>query len=180
MPRVNASNTRSSDVLITQHASPLGPLWSNWTKKGLYQLSWQTPTSDHARHHTSVSNKQVNMLDTMLRDYFEGKNVSWHDLVLDPTDWPPFTKQVYERCLEIPFGKTITYKQLAKLAGNEKASRAVGSAMSRNRILLIIPCHRVVSTSGHLQGYSAKGGINTKHLLLELERQGRWPCDLFD
>ncbi len=52
--------------------------------------------------------------------------------------------------------------------------------MSRNRILLIIPCHRVVSTSGNLQGYSAKGGINTKRLLLELERQRQWPHDLFD
>jgi methylated-DNA-[protein]-cysteine S-methyltransferase len=120
------------------------------------------------------------MLDTRLQDYFEGKNVSWHDIVLDPTGWTPFTQRVYAHCLEIPFGNTITYKELAGLAGNERASRAVGAAMSRNRILLIIPCHRVVSTSGNLQGYSAKGGISTKHLLLELERQGQWPHNLFD
>ena len=180
MPRSKVSKPRTRDVLTTQHASPLGPLWSNWTSKGLHQLSWQTPASDHAQQDTPVSNEQVDMLDTMLQDYFEGKNVPWHDLVLDRTDWPPFTQRVYEHCREIPFGKTITYKELAGLAGNERASRAVGAAMSRNQILLIIPCHRVVSTSGNLQGYSVKGGINTKHLLLELERQGQWPHDLFD
>ncbi|MGI9443963.1 MAG: methylated-DNA--[protein]-cysteine S-methyltransferase [Rubripirellula sp.] len=180
MPRSKASNACTGNVQITQHASPLGPLWSHWTPKGLHQLSWRTPASDHAQQDSSVPNKQVGMLDTLLQDYFEGKNVSWHDLVLDPTGWTPFTQRVYRHCLEIPLGHTITYQELARLAGNEKASRAVGAAMSRNRILLIIPCHRVVSTSGNLQGYSAKGGINTKRLLLELERQGQWPHDLFD
>jgi len=180
MPRSKASKSCSGNVLITQHASPLGPLWAHWTTKGLHQLSWQTPASDHVQQVPSVHTKQSSMLDTLLQDYFKGKNVPWHDIVLDPTGWTPFTERVYEHCLKIPFGNTITYKELAGLAGSERASRAVGAAMSRNRILLIIPCHRVVSTSGNLQGYSAKGGINTKHLLLELERQGQWPHNLFD
>ncbi len=180
MPQSKASNPVTSNVLITRHASPLGPLWSHWTTRGLQQLSWQTPAIGHTQPGTSVPNKQIDILDTLLQDYFEGKNVPWHYIVLDPTDWTPFTQRVYGHCLEIPFGKTMTYKELAGLAGNERASRAVGAAMSRNRILLIIPCHRVVSTSGKLQGYSAKGGINTKHQLLELERQGQWPLELFD
>ena len=66
----------------------------------------------------------------------------------------------------------MTYKQLAKLAGNEKASRAVGAAMSRNRILLVIPCHRVIAAGGGLRGFSAPGGLATKRLLLQLEREG--------
>lgn len=166
-------------LLTAQHASPLGPLWSTWTKHGLFQLNWQTPPSNHTQRETQVPNNQAESLDALLHDYFQGQKVAWHELVLDPTDWTPFTQRVYRHCLEIPFGSTVTYKQLAALAGNEKASRAVGAAMSRNRILLVIPCHRVVSASGNLQGYSAKGGISTKHLLLELERQGHWPQDLF-
>ena len=173
------SKPLTENVLARQHSSPLGPLWSHWTTKGLQQLNWQAPSIQHPQRDTLVPNAQVDMLDTLLQDYFTGKSISWHDLVLDRTGWTPFLKQVYRHCLEIPFANTITYKELATLAGNEKASRAVGAAMSRNRILLVIPCHRVISTTGKLQGYSAQGGISTKHLLLELERQGRWPLELF-
>ena len=180
MPLSKASKQRTEIVLIRQHPSPLGPLWSHWTTKGLQQLNWQAPSSDHSERGTPGPGTQADMLDALLHGYFTGKKVSWHNLMLDRTGWTTFTKHVYEYCIEIPIGKTITYKELATLAGNDKASRAVGAAMSRNRILLVVPCHRVVSTTGNLQGYSAKGGISTKHLLLELERQGRWPQDLFD
>lgn len=179
MPLSKASKPSIQNVLIRQHSSPLGPLWSHWTARGLQQLSWEPPAKDHTRQATLVPDEQGSMLDTMLQLYFKGKDVPWHDVALDRTGWPPFAGQVYDHCLTIPFGTTITYKELATQAGNERASRAVGAAMSRNRILLVIPCHRVVSTSGKLQGYSAKGGISTKQLLLELERHGQWPQHLF-
>ena len=166
-------------MLTAQHPSPLGSLWSTWTTQGLFQLSWQTPPHDRSRQETLHSCHQASVLDRLLHDYFQGRKVSWHELVLDPTGWTSFTQRVYRHCLDIPYGSTITYKQLAAMAGNERASRAVGAAMSRNRILLVIPCHRVVSASGNLQGYSAKGDISTKRLLLELERQGHWSQDLF-
>lgn len=162
-----------------QHSSPLGSLWSTWTANGLFQLSWQTPFLDRSRQEKLFPNHQASILDTLLQDYFEGRKVLWHELAIDPTGWTSFTQRVYRQCLKIPYGCTITYKQLATLAGNERASRAVGAAMSRNRILLVIPCHRVVSASGNLRGYNAKGGISTKRLLLELERQGHWPQNLF-
>lgn len=166
-------------MVTAQHASPLGSLWSTWTANGLFQLSWQIPPHDPWCQKTLPPNHQASLLDRLLHDYFQGHNAPWHELVLDPTGWTSFTRRVYRHCLEIPHGSTITYKQLAALAGNERASRAVGAAMSRNRVLLVIPCHRVVSASGNLQGYSARGGISTKRQLLELERQGHWPQDLF-
>ncbi|MCL4165073.1 UNVERIFIED_CONTAM: hypothetical protein GTU68_055700 [Idotea baltica] len=78
-------------------------------------------------------------------------------------------QRVYQCCRQIQPGDTMTYKQLAAAAGNEKASRAVGAAMSRNRILLVIPCHRVLAANGQLRGFSAPGGLATKQSLLDLE-----------
>jgi len=72
-------------------------------------------------------------------------------------------------CHAIPVGETRTYGQLAKLAGSPHAARAVGGAMARNRWPLIVPCHRVVGSSGKLTGYSGEGGLKTKHWLLEHE-----------
>lgn len=175
MVRSKVSKPHTHTLLIKQHSSPLGPLWSHWTSRGLQQLNWKKPTLGHTQHGTQVPNKLANKLDALLQNYFEGNKVQWHDIPLDHTTWTPFTRRVYGNCLNIPFGSTVTYKALAKLAGNEQASRAVGAAMSRNQVLLVVPCHRVVSTSGKLQGYSAEGGINTKHLLLELERHGQLP-----
>jgi len=76
-----------------------------------------------------------------------------------------FTKKVYEITKNIPRGKVATYGQVAKLAGNPKAARAVGLLMKKNPDLSIIPCHRVVASDGKLTGYSA-GGIGVKRKLL--------------
>ena len=74
-----------------------------------------------------------------------------------------------ERPTPFRVGETLTYGQLAKLAGSPHAARAVGGAMARNRWPLIVPCHRVVGSSGKLTGYSGEGGLKTKHWLLEHE-----------
>ena len=81
---------------------------------------------------------------------------------------PPFQKQVWDALLEIPFGETRTYQQLANTLGNPKAVRAVGSANGANQLGIIIPCHRVLSASG-MGGYSGEGGLETKRALLTLE-----------
>ncbi|MCK9368520.1 MGMT family protein [Candidatus Dojkabacteria bacterium] len=81
-----------------------------------------------------------------------------------------FTSKIYSVASQIPKGKVATYKQIAKLAGNSKAYRAVGSAMKRNPDSRIVPCHRVVGSDGKMHGYSAKGGIKTK--ILKLQKEG--------
>ena len=81
-----------------------------------------------------------------------------------------FSRKVLQACKEIPFGKQITYWQLAKRAGFPKAARAVGSVLAKNPLPLIIPCHRVIRADGKIGNFSAPGGSRTKKKMLELER----------
>ena len=80
-----------------------------------------------------------------------------------------FQEKVWKALQEIPHGETITYAQLAKSIGNEKAVRAVASANGANALSIIIPCHRVIASSGNLAGYA--GGLQAKQMLLQLEGQ---------
>lgn len=80
-----------------------------------------------------------------------------------------FQKRVWEELLKIPYGKTVTYKEIAQRIGNPKAFRAVGMANNKNPIVIIIPCHRVIGANNKLTGYS--GGIEIKNKLLELEEK---------
>lgn len=168
---------------VVAHTSPIGRLCSTWTQKGLYTLGWKDPvaggrdpveiTDPHDASHSALE------LDRLLAEYFRSGDVSFQDVVVDSTGWASFAVNVYRCCRRISSGDTKTYKELAIAAGNELASRAVGAAMARNRVLLVIPCHRVVSGQGQLRGFSARGGLATKRQLLELERNGNWPTDLF-
>lgn len=76
-------------------------------------------------------------------------------------------KKVWAALCDIPYGKTATYKEIAEAAGSPKAYRAVGSANNKNPISIIIPCHRVIGSSGKLVGYAAGTDIKNKLLLLE-------------
>lgn len=79
-----------------------------------------------------------------------------------------FTKNVWTALMDIPYGETRCYKEIAEIIGNGKASRAVGMANNRNPLPIIIPCHRVIGKSGKMVGY--RGGLSIKQQLLELER----------
>lgn len=101
-------------------------------------------------------------------DYLNGKR-KFFDL---PIDWElvtSFQKSVLEITQFIPFGEILTYGQIAAKLGKPKASQAVGGALGRNPMPIIIPCHRVVAANGNLTGFSAAEGILTKQWLLELE-----------
>ncbi|MGD0551045.1 MAG: methylated-DNA--[protein]-cysteine S-methyltransferase [Sedimentisphaerales bacterium] len=100
--------------------------------------------------------------------YFEGKPARFDTpLVLDSLS--PFTRKVLTASRKIPPGKTVSYSQLAGMIGKPRASRAVGSALARNPIPLIIPCHRVIHSDGSLGNFSAFGGTDTKKKLIALE-----------
>lgn len=100
-----------------------------------------------------------------LKDYFfNGKK--FFSIPLNP-DGTAFQKFVWAELLRIPYGRTISYKQLAERIGDKNLIRAVGRANALNPIPIIIPCHRVIGTNGSLVGYS--GGVEIKRLLLELE-----------
>ena len=105
---------------------------------------------------------------TQLDEYFAGKRRIF-DLPLSPQGGTPFQQTVWKQLQEIPYGKTISYAQLAQAIGNPKACRAVGSANGKNPISIIIPCHRVIAADGSLGGYT--GGLAIKKQLLDLEKQ---------
>ncbi len=159
------------------HASPLGPLTSQWTERGLYRLEWNadgSPTADVAPQQGPAA-----QLDELLQAYFRRGDVSMEGIDIDPSGWSEFTSAIYQRCRQIAPGETLTYRQLAESVSDANASRAVGAAMARNRVLIVIPCHRVLSTDGQLRRFSAPGGLSTKQDLLDLERARQWPRTLF-
>jgi methylated-DNA-[protein]-cysteine S-methyltransferase len=104
-------------------------------------------------------------LRRQLGEYFEGGRRVF-ELPLAPSG-TRFQQQVWEGIAGIPFGRTLTYAQLARQVGAPDAVRAVGAATGRNPLSIVVPCHRVVGTDGSLTGYA--GGVDRKRRLLELE-----------
>lgn len=105
--------------------------------------------------------------------YFLGERVDFADEPVDVDDAPPFLKAAWAACLTIPYGETRTYKWLAEEAGKPRAQRAAGQSMARNRLPIVVPCHRVIASDGSLRGFG-KGAsqLDLKRLLLELEGGG--------
>jgi len=102
---------------------------------------------------------------TQLQDYFDGQRTQF-DFKLNPVG-TEFQQKVWKGLCEIPFGKTMSYLELAKQLGDVKAIRAVASANSKNPLWIVVPCHRVIGTDGSLTGYA--GGLWRKKWLLEHE-----------
>ena len=101
-----------------------------------------------------------------LSQYFSGKVPAFlPPIKLDGTE---FQKRVWALLLEIPYGETVTYGELAKMLGKKMSAQAVGSAVGRNPVSILVPCHRVIGKDGTLTGYG--GGIEKKEFLLKLER----------
>ncbi len=102
---------------------------------------------------------------SQLNEYFSGKRQTFN-LILDPVG-TDFQLSVWAKLQLIPFGKTISYLDLARMTGNENNTRAVGNANGRNKINIVVPCHRVIGSNGKLTGYG--GGLWRKEILLKLE-----------
>jgi methylated-DNA-[protein]-cysteine S-methyltransferase len=110
-------------------------------------------------------------LQEQITAYFEGNCAKFsQEIPLSFTGLSAFGISVLRTCSQIQIGKTMTYSRLAQKAGNPRACRAVGTALAKNPMPLIIPCHRVIRSDGKLGGFSAPGGIAAKKKLLGLER----------
>ena len=105
-------------------------------------------------------------LPSRLERYFAGERVNFTDVEIDVSDQPPFIAAVQLAALNIPYGTLVTYRDLARMAGSEEAARAAGSAMARNMVPIIVPCHRVVA-AGNIGGFAL--GLEWKRKLLRLE-----------
>ncbi len=108
-------------------------------------------------------------LRLLLESYGAGEITDFSEIEIDLSRLTAFQKRVVRELRKVPYGKTLSYGQLAARAGSPKAARAVGSVMAQNRVPLVIPCHRVVGSSGHLGGFSAPRGVAFKKQLLALE-----------
>ncbi len=116
--------------------------------------------------HTPVA---FSSLQSRLERYFRGEELDLTDEVLDLQDAPPFFDAAWRACRRIPAGETRTYAWLAAEAGRPEALRAAGQAMARNKLAIVVPCHRVVRSDGSLGGFGGSVGLPLKQRLLSLE-----------
>ena len=122
------------------------------------------PVSEHAKICETAVLKEA---AGQLKDYLAGE-LREFSLPLEP-EGTPFMKSVWRALSQIPYGRTVSYKDIATAVGNPKASRAVGMANNRNPLPILIPCHRVIGANGALVGYG--GGLDIKVKLLEIEKK---------
>ena len=124
------------------------------------------PPNEKFGHPDTGNSVVLKEAERQLGEYFSGDRTDF-ELPLAP-DGTAFQRRVWDALCEIPYGETISYGELARRIGQPSASRAVGLANGKNPISIVVPCHRVIGSSGKLVGYG--GGLERKHTLLELER----------
>lgn len=112
--------------------------------------------------------KRLTHVRTQLDEYFAGTRTVF-DLEVDLSGLTSFQQQVLQATQGIPWGRVSSYKAVAVSIGKPSAARAVGGALGRNPIGIVVPCHRVLASDGGLGGYSGAGGLVTKRFLLDLE-----------
>lgn len=111
-----------------------------------------------------------NQLIKRLMVYSMGKPIDFNDVKIKYLYGTVFERKVWDTVREIPYGEIRTYKWIAERLGDRYLSRAVGNALGKNPILIIIPCHRVIKSDGGLGGFSSVGGLPLKRYLLRLEK----------
>jgi len=153
--------------------SPIGELLVAASERGVASISFDPDPDQSLERLARIagprvlrSPRSVDAARRELDEYFHGRRRAF-DLALDLRSLPPFTVSVLEQLARVPYGETTTYGALASCVGHPKAARAVGTVMNRNRIPIVLPCHRVVGSTGDLTGYA--GGLDRKRTLLELE-----------
>jgi len=150
-------------------ASPVGKLTLVASDQGLVAILWENDRPRRVRLSEMAAEEQHPVLvevERQLGEYFAGTRTTF-SVALDMRG-TRFQRDVWEALLAIPFGETRSYGQLARQLGNPRATRAVGAANGRNPVSIIVPCHRVIGSSGKLTGFA--GGLDTKARLLDLEK----------
>lgn len=164
-------------ILTTTFQTPLGEIFAATSKKGIVMLCFFIPYNIEAKIEILKktlnadvipgNNQILDILKVQLDEYFNKKRKDF-EIPLQLVG-SSFQIQSWKALLDIPYGKTISYKEQAIKIGNEKAHRAVANANAQNMIAIIVPCHRVISSDGKLNGYN--GGVEKKEFLLKLESQ---------
>lgn len=144
----------------------LGTIAVSASDKGLRSLA--LPTRKFRGPRPAPPPREFSELIDQLKAYCAGSRVSFSNYDLDLSDATLFQTKVWQVTRSIPYGETRSYRWVAEQIGQPAASRAVGQALGKNPLPVIIPCHRVVASDGGVGGYS--GGLETKRRLLEMEK----------
>ena len=158
--------------------SPVGPLTIVTSEVGVRALLWPDDDATHVPDAESADGNDVDEMPVAVRatvddvsrqleEYFAGDRTEF-DVSLDPVG-TDFQRAAWDALREIPYGETVSYGEQAERMGDRNKARAVGAANGRNPISIIVPCHRVVGSTGALTGFA--GGVETKRFLLDLERR---------
>ena len=156
-------NTRIGKILVTR------------TDRGLNNLLFHQPTwgrffeelKKDKRLELVEAKSKFSKLEKQLNAYFSGKKVKFSEK-LDLSGGTPFEQKVWKKMLKVPYGKTISYRKLAAMAGDSRKARAAGNACGKNPVSIVVPCHRIIKSDGGLGGYG--GGIELKKRLLKIEK----------
>jgi AraC family transcriptional regulator of adaptative response/methylated-DNA-[protein]-cysteine methyltransferase len=165
-------------IRMTMIETPIGPMVAAANDQGVCFLEFADrraleTTCNAMRKHFKATvlpgeNAMLKKLREELGKYFAGELQQFSVPVF--VRGTPFQENVWRELRKIPFGKTVSYEDIARRVGNGRAVRAVARANGTNRICILIPCHRVIAKDGSLSGYG--GGVWRKRLLLDLEKRG--------
>jgi len=161
------------DVAYELHDTPVGELLIAVTDQGLCEIHYDADPEAEAERLARIfgtrvlrSSRPTDEARRQLDEYFAGKRRDF-DLPVDLRPAREFGRAVLEELARVPYGEVTTYGTLAAKAGRPRAARAVGTVMNRNPVPIVLPCHRVVGSTGSLVGYA--GGLDRKRTLLQLE-----------
>lgn len=155
--------------------APFGPMNVAATHRGLARLTWDADGDDGFVEHLEDrfpddvvvrDGSALAAAEAQLREYFAGERTSF-ELPVDLSRLSDFQRRVLRATREIGFGEVQAYGEVARRIGRPRAARAVGGALGRNPVAIVVPCHRVVRSDGSLGGYG--GGVQWKERLLSLE-----------
>jgi methylated-DNA-[protein]-cysteine S-methyltransferase len=150
---------------ILDYISPVGMIEITGTDNGICSIMY----SDRDEIINNVQKETPEVLKdcyNQLHEYFTGVRKEFTFPIW--SEGTPFQKTVWNALTDVPFGKTATYKDIAVSINNEKAIRAVGNANGKNKLNIVVPCHRIIGSNGKLTGYG--GGLWRKEWLLEHEK----------
>lgn len=152
------------NLLLIQ--TPIGEMLATSTQKGIDSLRFLL-ASEQNNYSSQTDCRFLKQLKQELLGYLQGEATHFTvPLDINGTD---FQKKVWKALQQIPHGKTISYKELAQKINQPKAARAVGGANNKNKLLVLVPCHRVIGANKKLVGYA--GGLDKKKWLLETEQK---------
>jgi len=160
----------SKTLFWNQIKSPIGNVFFVWKREGVLLVSFVEGNyaellSSFIKYDFRII-RSTSPLEIQLKEYFEGVRKSFDlNLVVKGT---AYQEKVWKELLKVPYGKTISYEELARRVGNPRGARSIGMALHLNPIGIVIPCHRVIMSSGEIGGYAS--GVHRKKWLLEHEQ----------